>query len=67
MLQRAQKPNEWINPFWTENENIEMLTRIMIREHIDEFVGNQLLGQTLDEFKDVIFNIVYPTYAKRGE
>jgi hypothetical protein len=38
-----------------------------MREDIEELLGDRLPSETLQELKEVMFNILYPTYAKRGE
>lgn len=67
MLQVTQSHTKWTNPLWTDNQNVEMLTRVYVREDIEELLGDRLPGETLQELKEVMFNILYPTYAKRGE
>lgn len=66
MLKETRSHKKWDNPLWTDNQNIEMLTRVFVREDIGELLGDQLPSGTLQELKEVIFNIVYPTYSKRG-
>lgn len=63
-LQRTQSYEKQVNPFWTESENIQMLTRMYLREDLEKLLGDQLPGETVQELKEVLFNIVYPTYAK---
>jgi hypothetical protein len=55
------------NPIWTENQNIEMLTRVYVRKHLEELLGKQLLSVALQELEDVMFTLIYPTYAKKDE
>jgi hypothetical protein len=52
------------NPVWTDEENIEILTRVLVRQDMDALLAGQLDGETLKELKDVLFNIVYPTYPE---
>jgi hypothetical protein len=66
MLQVTQMHQQWSNPFWTESQNIEMLTRVKMREDVEELFSDQLPGEALDELKDEVFNIIYPTYARRA-
>lgn len=67
MLKATQNHEKWSSPFWTDSQNIEMLARVYVREDIEELLGNELPSETLQELKDIMFNIVYPTYAKKGE
>lgn len=67
MLQAAQNHEKWSIPFWTDNQNIEMLARVYVREDIEELLGNELPSETLQELKEVMFTIVYPTYAKEEQ
>lgn len=67
MLQLTQGHKKWYNPFWTDSQNIEICTRFLVREDVGKLLGDQLSSETLQELKEVLFNIIYPTYAKRGE
>jgi len=67
MLQVTQCYAKWTNPFWTDNQNLEMLTRVYVRDRLEDLLGDRLPSETLQELKEVMFNIIYPTYAKRGE
>ena len=49
------------NPFWTEDENIEMTTRVMIRDDFSNLVGKRLSNQDLKSLERVLFGVVYPT------
>jgi hypothetical protein len=49
------------NPFWTEEENIEMATRILVREDFCSLLGDSLPLSDLEELKRVLFGIVYPS------
>jgi hypothetical protein len=66
-LQATQSHAKWTNPFWTANQNVEMLTRVYVRENVEELLGDRIPSETLRELKEVMFNLVYPTYAKKGE
>jgi hypothetical protein len=66
MLKVTRSHEKGVDPFWTDNQNIEMLTRISLCEDIGELLGDQLPSETLQELKEVMFNIFYPTYSKRG-
>jgi hypothetical protein len=65
MLQVAEHDEDWCNPLWTDSQNIEMLTRVFVREEVEELLGNQLPSKTLQELKEVLFNILYPTHPRR--
>ena len=67
MLRVARSHREFTNPFWTEVQNVEMLTRVLVRNDVEELLGDRLPSTTLQELKEVMFNIVYPTYRKREE
>lgn len=49
------------NPFWTEDENVEMTTRVMIRDDFSNLVGKRLSNQDLKSLERVLFGVVYPT------
>jgi hypothetical protein len=40
MLKVTRSHEEWDNPFWTDDQNIEMLTRISVCEDIGELLGD---------------------------
>ena len=50
-------------PFWTEEENIEMITRILVRKDFSTLLGNSLSLSDLEELKRVLFGIVYPSFG----
>ena len=49
------------NPFWTEDENIEMATRVMVRDGFSDLMGKRLSNQDLKSLERVLFGVVYPT------
>lgn len=49
------------NPFWTEDENIEMATRVMIEGEFSSLVGKRLPRPDVKSLKKVLFGVVYPT------
>ena len=49
------------NPFWTEDENIEMGTRVMVRDDFSNLVGKRLSNQDLKSLEKVLFGVIYPT------
>lgn len=46
--------------FWTEEENIELFTRRMIRGNFVELLGKKLSAADLQALKTVLFTISYP-------
>jgi hypothetical protein len=50
-------------PFWTEDENIEMITRILVQKDFSSLLGNSLSLSDLEELKRVLFGIVYPSFG----
>lgn len=41
-----------------------MFTRVYVRKNIEKLLGDRLSSETLQELKEVMFNILYPTYAE---
>jgi hypothetical protein len=50
-------------PFWTEEENVEMITRILVRKDFSRLLGSSLSPPDLEELKRVLFGIVYPSFG----
>jgi hypothetical protein len=50
-------------PVWTEEQNIEMITRILVRKDFSSLLGNSLSLPDLEELKRVLFGIVYPSFG----
>lgn len=50
-------------PFWTEEENTEMITRILAQKDFSRLLGNSLSLPDLEELKRVLFGIVYPSFG----
>ena len=42
-------------------ENIEMITRCMVRSSFADLMGSKLSARELEELEKVIFEVVYPT------
>ena len=55
-----------LNPIWSIDQNIEMLTRVLVRVDIRSILPS-LGGDTVEELSDVLFNILYPAYEKSME
>ena len=52
---------DYKNPFWTEEENIEMATRVLVRGDFSNLLGNSLLLPDLEALEKVLFGVVYPS------
>jgi hypothetical protein len=48
-------------PYWKMEENIEMITRCMVRGSFADLMGSKLSTRELEGLEKVIFEIVYPT------
>ncbi len=46
--------------FWTEEENVEMFTRRMIRGNFVDLLGKKLSAADLQALETVLFTISYP-------
>jgi hypothetical protein len=53
-----------MNPMWSIDENIEILTRVSVREKMSSVLTEELGEDTVEELTDVLFNVVYPAYVK---
>jgi hypothetical protein len=51
---------EYKNPFWTLEENVEMVTRSMVRDGFLDLVGTKLSSKNLEALEAVLFDIIYP-------
>jgi hypothetical protein len=49
------------NPFWTKEENIEMATRVLVRDDFSDLLGGSLPLPDLEALKRVLFGVVYPS------
>lgn len=52
--------NNHKSPFWTEEENIELFTRRMIRDNFTDLLGKYLPAADLQALKTVLFTLSYP-------
>lgn len=66
MVRLTKAYERHMNPIWNIDENIEMLTRVLVRADIMSLVPG-LSGDTVEELSDVLFNVVYPAYKKPTE
>ncbi|KAF1847287.1 uncharacterized protein K460DRAFT_276406 [Cucurbitaria berberidis CBS 394.84] len=63
MLRFTGMYKEYMNPIWSVDENIEVLTRSFLRDDMRSILAGQLPEGTLEELSDVLFNVVYPAYT----
>jgi hypothetical protein len=49
------------DPFWTEEENIEMAARVMVRKDFSDLLDGSLPLPDLEALKKVLFGVVYLT------
>lgn len=52
------------NPVWSIDQNIEIVTRLLVREDMKSILFGKLCEDTVEELSDVLFNVVYPTYER---
>ncbi|KAF2134927.1 hypothetical protein P153DRAFT_329801 [Dothidotthia symphoricarpi CBS 119687] len=64
MARATQMYKPYMNPVWSNDENIELFVRTSVRGQMSKSLSDQLDSQVLEELSDVLFNIVYPTYTK---
>lgn len=64
MLRLTKMYERYMNPVWSIDENIEILTRVSVREEMMSILSEKLCEDTIEELRDVLFNVVYPTYVK---
>jgi ABC-type phosphate/phosphonate transport system substrate-binding protein len=61
-FQLVKMPKGYLNPVWSLDENIEVLTRSKLRQDMGSILSAKLPEDTVQELSDVLFNIVYPAY-----
>ena len=64
MLRLTKTYEQYMNPVWTVDQNIEILTRTYVREEMISIFSTELSENTVEELSDVLFNVVYPAYPK---
>ncbi|KAJ4289800.1 hypothetical protein N0V90_011131 [Kalmusia sp. IMI 367209] len=64
MLRMTKAYEQFSNPMWTVDQNIEILTRVSVRNDMFSILSEELREDVVEELSDVLFNIVYPTYIK---
>jgi hypothetical protein len=67
MLRVTNSYEEFSNPLWNVDQNIEIITRMAVRLETGLLLSKILPETTLQELVDVLFNIVYPTYTTRQD
>jgi hypothetical protein len=48
-------------PVWTDEQNAEMATRVLIRDDFSTILGNSVSRPGLEALKGVFFGFVYPS------
>ena len=61
MMETGGFPEEYRNPFWPEEANVEMAVRVLVRGELSQVMGESILESDLVSLDDVLFNIIYPT------
>ena len=59
--------NEYRNPFWPEEANNEMATRVLVRGDLPDLLGNSLSSPDLEALEWVLFGIVCPCLGYDAE
>ncbi|CAN9170956.1 unnamed protein product [Alternaria alternata] len=67
MLRLTKGYEQHMNPVWSIDENIEILTRVFVREDMMSILSGNLCEDTVEELSDVLFNVLYPAYKKSTE
>jgi hypothetical protein len=67
MLRLTKGYEKHMNPVWSIDENIEILTRVFVREDMMSILSGNLCEDTVEELSDVLFNVLYPAYKKSTE
>jgi len=55
------------NPCWKMEENIEMITRCMVRNGFADLMGSKMSARELEVLEQVFFEVLYPTAFQRIE
>lgn len=67
MIQLTRCHEDFRNPFWTEEENIEMATRVMVLQAFSDLLGNSLSLSDLEALEKVMFGVLYPSLGYHPE
>jgi hypothetical protein len=62
---RTEMYREWRSRLWTDDENIELFVRAMLRREFEKLLQGQLMGMRLQELQEVLFTFTYPTYDRK--
>ncbi|KIW69880.1 hypothetical protein PV04_02199 [Phialophora macrospora] len=54
-------PAGYKNPFWTEEENVEMAVRVLMKRNFSDLLRTSLSAPDLQALERVLFSIVYPS------
>ena len=60
MIQVTQFSQNYGNPYWPEEANIEMNIRVLVRSDFSHLFKKSLSSPDLDALEWVLFGIVYP-------
>jgi hypothetical protein len=55
------------NPVWNDEETIELLTRVSVRDDLKVLLAGKLKEDVIEELRNVLFGILYPTYDRRKD
>jgi hypothetical protein len=50
-------------PFWTEEENIEMAARVLVRANFSDLLDGSLPLPDMKALERVLFGLLYPTFG----
>lgn len=65
-IQLVGIPEEYRNPFWSKEENIEMATRDFVQQDFSKLLSNSLPPPDLAPLEEVLFSVIYPSRAPRN-
>ena len=51
----------YATPIWTDEENVEMATRVLIRDDFSKILSKSVSRPILEALKRVFFGFVYPS------
>lgn len=66
MMQMTRGHKEYQNPFWTEEDNLEMATRILVQREFSNLLNDSVSFQDLAALENVFFCTLYPTDHERN-
>jgi hypothetical protein len=66
IMQAAAVPEEYRhNPIWSEDQNVEMAVRVLVRRELPEILSGCISTADLMSLDEVFFDIIYPTVPTR--